>query len=229
MRKLLLFYNHYYIVQLSLTLYSYDPARQKCKSREGMPGGGIDWPKVERWQTAVEHGASAELRDAFALEGARGPEIDWRPGAEQLSPRQLRFLFDYWEELRADRAMPLVAEIDPLAMKPALGYIMLVDPEADGDFRYRLYGSRIAAISGFDLTGKRLSEHPASVYLTEFTLALYGAVRRRALPVFTMHGPNATQHTAAWHRIVLPLADAVGAVARLLVGTVPIAFDGKPL
>src|SRR5215469_7197541 len=148
-----------------------------------MPRDDIDWRKVERWQAAIQRDAAGELRDAFALQGARGPDIHWQPGAELLSPPQLRFLLAYWETLRAGRAMPLVAEIDPLAMKPALGYILLVDPEPDGDFRYRLYGSRIAAISGFDLTGKRVSDHPASVYLLEYTLALYGAVRRRALPV----------------------------------------------
>ncbi len=115
-------------------------------------------------------------------------------------------------------------------MKPALGYVMLVDLVRGGeDFRYRLYGSRVAAISGFDVTGRLVSEHPASAYIIEFTLALYRAALRRRLPVFSAHGPPATLHTAAWHRLVLPLADATGEVMRFLVGIVPIAYNGRPL
>lgn len=50
--------------------------------------------------------------------------------------------------------MPLASEIDALEMRPALGYGMLVEPVDGGaDFRDRLYGSNLAAVSGFDMTG----------------------------------------------------------------------------
>jgi hypothetical protein len=190
----------------------------------------IDWQIVDRWATQIARNELADIRQAFDSYGARGPGVIWRPAASDLVPSQLHFLHDYWTTLAAGRPMPFTSDIDPLAMKPALGYIMLLDVIDGGrDFRYRLYGSRIAAVSGFDVTGRLVSEHPASSYMVQLTMAIYRAVVLRGEPVCTEHGPPATLHTAAWHRLVLPLADQSGAIARLLVGIVPIGHDGRPI
>ena len=191
---------------------------------------GVDWQIVGRWADEIARGELADIRGAFSAKGARGPDVVWQPAGDSLMLPQLRFLHGYWTELAGTRSMPRASEIDPLGMRPALGYIMLIDPVPGGvDFRYRLYGSRIAAVSGFDVTGRRVSEHPASPYIIAFTLALYRAAVARAVPLFAEHGPPATLHTASWHRVILPLAGAAGEVARLLVGIVPIAHDGRPI
>ncbi len=190
----------------------------------------IDWQIVDHWATQIARSELAEIRQVFDSYGARGPDVIWRPAVSDLAPPQLRFLHDYWTTLAAGRPMPLTSDIDPLAMKPALGYIMLIDVIDGGqDFRYRLFGSRIAAVSGFDVTGRLVSEHPSSSYIVQLSMALYRAVGVRGEPAFTAHGPPATHHTAAWHRLALPLADQSGAIARLLVGTVPIGHDGRPI
>jgi hypothetical protein len=97
------------------------------------------------------------------------------------------------------------------------------------DFRYRLYGSMIASISGFDMTGKLLSEHPASPYVAEFALASCRAAAQRREPVYTERHTVGTMRTSRWQRVALPLADDDGAVTRLLAGTAPIARDGRTL
>src|SRR5690242_5495456 len=115
-------------------------------------------------------------------------------------------------------------------MRPALGYIMLLDLVDGGrDFRYRLYGSIITAVSGVEMTGKLVSSHPASPYVVEFALAAYRATLARGVPLLTEHGPPTSVNTHEWHRLVLPLAGDDGAISRFLVGNLPIARNGQPI
>jgi hypothetical protein len=193
-------------------------------------GGRIDRQRVERWAAEMAAGDIPSLRATFDAHGARGPVIVWQPQLEHLTTTQLRFLRRYWDDLRGKRPLPRAQEVDALEMRPALGYVMLVDVIDDGcDFRYRLFGSIVASVSGFDLTGSVVSEHPASPYIAEFAFASYRAVLARGEPLFSEHGPPATANTKAWHRLLLPLAGEDGAIIRFLVGNVPMTRDGQPL
>ena len=197
---------------------------------EARPPAALDWQRVERWTAQIAADDAAELRQVFAEAGARGPSLRWRPPVETLVAQQHRFLLRYWEDLRGPRRMPARREIDAVEMRAALGYINLVDAVEGGrDFRYRVYGSIIAGVSGFDLTGRCASELIASPYIVEFGLAGYRAALRRGEPLFTVHGPPAAVYTAAWHRLTLPLADERGEASRLLVCVVPMAQDGTPV
>jgi hypothetical protein len=190
----------------------------------------LDWPRVGRWAADIAAGETGRLREVFAGFGARGPSLNWRPPVAALAAQQLRFLLRYWDDLRGARPMPAMNDIDATEMRPALGYVNLVDAVEDGrDFRYRVFGSIVAAVSGFDMTGRLASELKASSYIVEFGLAAYRAVRERGEPLFSEHGPPAAVYTATWHRLALPLAGAEGDVARLLVGAVPMARDGTPV
>lgn len=107
---------------------------------------------------------------------------------------------------------------------------MLLDLVDDGrDFRYRLYGSMVASVSGFDMTGKLLSEHPASPYVTEFALAGYRAAVQRREPLYSERHLVGTALATRWQRIALPLIGDDGTVVRLLAGTAPLGRDGRTL
>ncbi|HTZ79822.1 MAG TPA: PAS domain-containing protein [Stellaceae bacterium] len=190
----------------------------------------IDARTVDAWTDAVAAGDVRAIRAVFAAVEATGPEVIWRPEPRHLVHRPLRFLREHWLELAADREMPLAHEIDAVNLRPALGFIILVDVVEGGrDFRYRLFGSALAAASGFDMTGRLLSDHRASPHIPAFYLAAYRAVLRRREPLFTEHGPSHVVRTKAWHRLVLPLADESGAISRLLVGNIPLSRSGTPL
>jgi hypothetical protein len=140
----------------------------------------------------------------------------------------LRFLHSFWAELSGDGRIPLARSIDPLEMRPALGYIALIEPNADAsDFRYRVFGSIIATVSGFDMTGRFFSAHPVSAYIGDFHHATYRAVMQRRAPIATTHRPPASQSMTTWTRLVLPLADGEGRINRLLAGIVPVATNGE--
>jgi hypothetical protein len=113
-------------------------------------------------------------------------------------------------------------------MRPALGYVLLADiVEGGRDFRYRLYGSITARVSDVEMTGRLMSEFPASSYVMEFTLATTRAARQRREPLYTERTPAAAERTTRWQRLMLPYVDDTGAITRILIGTVPIAGDGR--
>lgn len=184
----------------------------------------IDWLRVERWATQVLAGDDSELRGAFA---ATEPKFLWNPEPEALASDKLRFLLNYWNELKRGAASPRSADIDPIAMRPVLGYVMLLEPVDDHhDFRFRVFGSAIASVSEFELTGRLASELIASAAVIEFGLATYHAVFRRNAPLYTVRFPTGARYTAAWHRLTLPLVDNDGSVERLIAASVPLSSEG---
>lgn len=70
----------------------------------------------------------------------------------------IRQLESYWHSL-ADGEAPDRAMFDPGAIKPLLPYICIVDFE-DAPFRvrYRLSGSKVDEMNGFNLTGRYLDD-----------------------------------------------------------------------
>ena len=192
---------------------------------------GLDRRRIAAWAAALAAGEPDDLYDTFMAKGGAAPEIVWDPPVDRLGAAQLRFLLRYWSELAGARKMPGAKEIDALEMRPALGYINLLDVIGGGeDFRYRVFGSVIAAVAGYDMTGRMVSALKTAPYMAEFALATCRAVMQRGEPLLTEHRPPpSTMPTVAWHGLVLPLAGDAGAVTRLLVGSVPFSRDGRPI
>lgn len=192
------------------------------------PRGPLDWNRTADWAEDVVAGDLTRIRGVFASHGL-AMTLAWNPPAAGLPPL-LDDLARYWSGLCDGERLPHIARIDPFGMRSALGYVILLDAVDGGrDFRYRLYGSTIAGISGFDMTGKLLSDFPASRYVGEFAIAVDRAVCRRRQPVYTTRTPAGAERVTAWHRLCMPLVDDSGAIVRLLVGTVPIAATGEVL
>lgn len=104
-----------------------------------------------------------------------------------------------------------------------LGNIMILEylPDAD-DFRYRLYGSEIASRSGFDMTGKCVSDFH-SVMGDIFRAQYLKAVEERCLIV----SRNPYLHSRApcdWERIICPVTD--GKKIQLVVSNYMVDLSG---
>ncbi len=185
---------------------------------------------IEAWTAAIASGDIGALQAEFRSRGARGPKITWNPAPDTLPHAPIRFLLEHWQGLRGTRPMPLAREIDALTLRPALGFVSLLDVvEGGDDFRYRLFGTIPSAVSGFDMTRRLLSQHRASGYMVEYFIATYRAILRRPEPLCTEHRPPTTIMTNAWHRIALPLCDDSGSITRFLSANVPVGHDGKPI
>ncbi len=169
----------------------------------------------------------SRILEYFQDVGTPTPETIWSPAQADLEEEVLQVLLAYWSGLPRGRNLPLACTVDPLEMRKALGYVMLLDVEDDGwDYRYRVYGTSIAERSGFDATGKLLSDlalHP----MEPFFLASYRACVLQSEFMFARHQPPLRVHTTRWDRIILPLEDGEGSINRLLVGNVPGAWQAE--
>jgi hypothetical protein len=113
--------------------------------------------------------------------------------------------------------------VDPVLLRPALGYINLLEPVDGGrDFRYRLYGSCIAEVTGDDLTGRRVSDLWASAHVVDFSVACYRAAMIRGVPLLTVRYPAGAKHVAYWERFAVSYRCVRSGDSRLLVGNVPV-------
>ncbi len=186
----------------------------------------IDWDRVERWTAQILAGDPAEITATFPAPVQ--PSFAWNPDPGGFPSEKLSFLLTHWAALKPGSAIPSASTVDPLRIKPVLGYVMLLDPIDGGmDFRYRLFGSIIAQVSGLDLTGQLASSLHASTAVVEFGLASYRAVIRRPEPLYTIRSPIGAYHTARWHRLALPLADDTGVVMRLIAVSLPVKSNGQ--
>jgi len=150
--------------------------------------------------------------------------IVWDPQEDDLHHDELRFLLRWWHRLAAAHGglPPASLKLDPLALRPALGHLATLQPEAGGaDFRFRLYGSIIAERTGFDMTGKLASAMPSAPDAVAFLTATYRAVSRERTPLYSEHTPWSGQSVTRWFRLLLPFVGDDGAVERIVVGNLP--------
>lgn len=175
---------------------------------------------VDALARAILAGHGRQIEELFDVAGLEHPQIVVRPRAEQVPEGVLRSLYRYWQALRVDGACPAASAIDPLAMRFALGHVVLLDSlDGGADFRVRLYGTMIADRLGHDLTGQRLSQLKGLAIMPFFT-ATYRCAMLERCAVLTRHASPPDIPVAWWERLILPLADSAGDIIRLLVGMV---------
>jgi len=184
-----------------------------------------DHARIDAAARAILAGELGLFDAEFAAGGVPGPTIRPDPPADAIPHPTLRFLFGYWQGLPRQGDLPAQSGVDPVGMRPALGYILLLDVLPSGDdFVYRLYGSGVAGVGGQDWTGwsvAAMAEKTRSRY-GPFYRAIYRASLLSRQPIYSEHCSPNFLSARAWQRIVLPLVDATGAVSRFLVGNVPV-------
>jgi hypothetical protein len=181
----------------------------------------IDPRVVERMaEELVAASRCPTVDQLFTARDRPAPLILWSPAPDQLPLEGLRFLLKYWQDARGAAAMPPVSAIDPLALKPVLGNIIILDVlEGGADFRFRLFGTQVAEAARYDWTGstvdemRRILKGPGPA----FYLAGYRAVLRRREPLFTLSPAMVIFRNRSWARLVLPHGDG-DRVERILVG-----------
>lgn len=144
------------------------------------------------------------------------------PKEEELPLEELRLVLRYWEALPKTAGVADLLKIDPHALRLALGYVMLIDVgPGESEFRYALYGSKIAAVSGFDMTGKTVWQVATTSAIQTLFAACYRVVRAERCSLYTVHKAPPQITASHWHRLILPLGQG-GEVKRFLVCNTPI-------
>jgi hypothetical protein len=77
----------------------------------------------------------------------------------QLILREQRDVYDYWRRCARSKPMPSRSDIDPVAIPQLLPGLSLMEVRGGLDhLRYRLAGTRMRDIYGFDVTGRQIFE-----------------------------------------------------------------------
>ncbi len=160
--------------------------------------------------------------------GQTPPVFILNPKASDLPVKRLRFALEHWAEIRGDADCPTVDQLDPTALGPLLGWVMLVDVVNDGhDFIYRLYPSELVWHYDEDLTGRRLStlDRSAAAFLNQ---CYQSALAARA-PLYARHDPADDPRISTWHKLIVPLVDSAdGNVVRFMVTVCGELDDNAP-
>ncbi len=132
------------------------------------------------------------------------------PDQRPTDPLLCRVL-DYWTAKRGNRFAPARADIDPIDLTPALGWLALVDVQHDAQaqsprFRFRLHGTGLVAASGVDMTGRYVDEFPEPDYRALMLGALTQVVETRA-PWIGRRARVIDDERRAFEAVILPLSD----------------------
>lgn len=117
----------------------------------------------------------------------RGPVLE--VGLDALPPSaspSLHSLLRFWSEAASGAEVPTRDRLDAFTLRPWLGHISIYEVIDGGrDFRIRLEGTSIVAITGEDWTGKRATEVDAK-YGSRIAEFMREVVRTRKALVHTM-------------------------------------------
>jgi diguanylate cyclase (GGDEF)-like protein len=100
--------------------------------------------------------------------------------------------------------LPLLKDFAPDARPLISGNLMVLRSKGSG-FIYEHYGKEIAAVSGFDMTGRSTDEFHSA--LGRFFTKTYARVLRSSRPLYTVHQAGHANAVISWERLILPCAD----------------------
>lgn len=150
--------------------------------------------------------------------------------AADLDPR-LRGLVGYWAAKAAGRCCPARADLDPLDLKPLLGFLLMVDvvrqekTQDGGDaayrLRYRLFGTEFVFYHGRDLTDAWLDEIANTVFRDEL-MGFYRAVIAEKTMKALSYDYILESGRQRFQAVLLPLSNDGGSVNIVLGCGVPV-------
>jgi hypothetical protein len=139
---------------------------------------------------------------------------------KQASSREL---FGYWTQRRGTRAAPERGEIEPSAIRRALGDVFILEFERHGGHPFRLAGTRLCALFGRELKNEQflnLWEAPSRLAIAD----LLDVVADDASGVVaSVRGQTAEGWAQDLELILLPLAHRGDTHARMIGALAPLA------
>ncbi len=170
--------------------------------------------------SAVLDGGGPALRDLFAAQGARAPLIHWSPRPQDLNNPAIQ---GFAKTCRAmtDATRPMAcADYRFDAFEPHTSWMMVLEVEDSGTaFRYSHYGEGIARVRGLSMLGQTTADFGG--HIGRFFTATYRAMVQRREWLLTDHVPPKEVFARVWERLIVPVVDESGTVARFVAMNVP--------
>jgi diguanylate cyclase (GGDEF)-like protein len=148
-------------------------------------------------------------------------DIEAHAGASQI----LRLL-TLWRSRASAGRLPPYFEFDPDRLPGFAPNLAVVEAVGACDYRYIYYGRAIAAESGVEMLGSRVSEWKSEI--GSFFCSAYNRAVAERRPVYTLHRANHAARVHLWERAVLPTQDDEGTV-RLVVYNAPREYKEELL
>jgi diguanylate cyclase (GGDEF)-like protein/PAS domain S-box-containing protein len=126
-------------------------------------------------------------------------------------------LLHTWRNAKGDRDMPDLTEVNLVKLAQHQKNMMKLMPIGNGHYMYLHYGSAIADVAGFDMTGKTTTDFISDV--SSFYRACYDEVLRDKQPLLTLHRTNSGKAGSLWERLIVPVR--AGDAVMLLVHNSP--------
>ncbi len=146
-------------------------------------------------------------------------------GEAAIADARLRALVGYWREKRGDRAMPARADLDPIEIPTLLPIVGLIDVlDGGARFRYRLMGTEMVGVAGYDPTGRFLDEALPDSGYADYLIGLFREVTRERRPLYgesDFHGQGRIEHRV--RRLLMPLSRDGRSVDMIFGGQVATA------
>lgn len=136
-----------------------------------------------------------------------------------LNNRPIAALWEYWQSKRGSEPVLRKSDIDPIELRFGLGHLVMLERLADGDFVYRLFGSLLAEIAGFDMTGLCVSNFKGLV--AQYHRGTYERCIERGRPIYTLHRAESQCNGRVWERLLLPLGDHAGVLKYVMAMVLP--------
>lgn len=129
---------------------------------------------------------------------------------------RLRRLYDYWRQRHVGDRPPGRADLDPLDFPYAMGFVTLIDVEADPlRFRFRLAATAVTEHLGYELTGKYLDSVPEAG-MRDYLDASYRRVVALGRPLYESGVRILDLRVWRHESVLLPCADADGAINMII-------------
>jgi len=117
-------------------------------------------------------------------------------------------VFAHWKRIRGDALMPARTAFDPLDVFRALPMIFLAENRSNGAWFFRVVGTGIATHTGFEASGRWLTELGARLDVAEMERD-FNAVAKAGQPARHVTGlPVVGRDWMLFDRLLLPLGHA---------------------
>jgi hypothetical protein len=123
-----------------------------------------------------------------------------------------------WEDLRQGGLLPLKTDLDPLALKPFLGRVHIVETTAENpeNYFFRLWASDVRFDGGSDYTSLHLRDYPHAPYRKAVMQDYWDAVNS-GVPAYHRVFAINDSRLYEYARLILPFSKDGTAVSHLLV------------
>jgi hypothetical protein len=134
-----------------------------------------------------------------------------------------RVIFEYWNRQRGQRSAPTRSEIDPGAIRHALGDTFMLSADFINGIRFRLAGTRVCAMFGREIKGEGLNALWSDASRTQIANIASAAVNETIVTVAGVTGRTEKGAETELELLLLPINQDGRTRIRALGSLAPLA------